>query len=333
MSSFKTKTIDFNGQRNILMQNENGPCCLLALVNTILLTVNELSINEIHELVVLVNSADEVTLEELTAKLRDIINAYGGVYAEASLSLLGRLNEGLNINPKFDGGFEESVELSIFKSLNISLLHGWICDPSGTEYQTLMKYNSYETSQNVLIEAYELENKAGGQLDEVDQMVINDSKVIKSFFARTATQLTDFGLNYLKSTLNANSIAVLFRNDHFSTIVKSGNDLFFLVTDAGYINDKRIVWESLLSINGANNSFFTGDFSPLLDESFDPFADAGDGDAEDRDRALAMAIQEEEDSKAANALSKQYQKKGKAQSKKSKPKKEKNKRDKKCIIM
>lgn len=348
---FKTKTIDFNGKRNILIQNDNGPCALLALINSILLTVDHLSSGEIQDLVALVNSSDEISLELLRESLQRIVTANQHIYEispeeiQATLSLLPTLHEGLNINPRFDGTFSPGNELSLFRDFNVTLVHGWLIDPNAREYNGVIKYNSYETAQNVLVEAYDVEQKP--TKDQVDLEIIDDSKQIKSFFARTATQLTDYGLQYLRDNLQTGSIAVLFRNDHFATIIKDENDIYSLVTDAGFAKRKSFVWESLLSINGANNSFFTGHFSPILEDSSNPFDDAnvdsGDLDSqEERDRALAIAMQEEEDGRVAANLNKRYERGSKqnkpisAKDEKKAAKKaasgKKSKKD-KCIIM
>jgi len=317
---FKTKTIDFNGKRNILIQNENGPCSLLALVNTILLTVDHQSSSEIHDLVALVNSSDQIALDGLLQSLQKIVTANQHLYGippeevQNTLKLLPTLHEGLNINPQFDGSFSPSNEVALFRDFNVGLVHGWLVDPNALEYQSVIKYNSYETAQNVLVEAYDVEQKPNK--DTVDLEILDDSKHIKSFFARTATQLTDYGLQYLRDNLPQGSIAVLFRNDHFATICKSEHDIYALVTDVGFSSRKRFVWESLLSINGANNSFFTGNFSPILEDSSNPFSDnnvdSGDLDSQnERDRALAIAMQEEEDNRVAANLQKRYDKGGK----------------------
>lgn len=350
---FKTKTIDFNGRRNILIQNDNGPCALLALINSILLTVDHLSSAETQDLVALINSSNEIPLEALLDSLQRIVTANQHTYGispeevQATLSLLPKLHEGLNINPRFDGTFSPSNELALFRDFNVTLVHGWLIDPNAREYNGVIKYNSYETAQNVLVEAYDVEQKQ--EKDQVDLEIIDDSRQIKSFFARTATQLTDYGLQYLRDNLQTGTIAVLFRNDHFATIIKDENDIYALVTDAGFAKRKSYVWESLLSINGANNSFFTGHFSPILEDSSNPFDDAnvdsGDLDSqEERDRALAVAMQEEEDSRVAANLNKRYErgnkskkpttaKEDKKAAKKAAAKEGKKSKKDKCIIM
>ena len=45
-------------------------------------------------------------------------------------------------------------------------------------------------------------------------------------------------------------LAVFFRNNHFSTMVKEGGSLHLLVTDLGFLDQKDVVWETLDSVQG-----------------------------------------------------------------------------------
>ena len=64
-----------------------------------------------------------------------------------------------------------------------------------------------------------------------------------NFLRQSSTQLTDVGLVMLKENLREDEIAVIFRNNHFSTLTKHGGALYTLVTDIGYEKEKHIVWE------------------------------------------------------------------------------------------
>jgi hypothetical protein len=61
---------------------------------------------------------------------------------------------------------------------------------------------------------------------------------------QNASQLTYHGLYELHSKLKENQLCVFFRNNHFSTLFKNKNELFVLLTDAGYLHEP-IVWEKL----------------------------------------------------------------------------------------
>ena len=45
-------------------------------------------------------------------------------------------------------------------------------------------------------------------------------------------------------------LAVFFRNNHFSTMVKEGGSLYLLVTDLGFLDKADVVWETLDSVQG-----------------------------------------------------------------------------------
>ena len=45
-------------------------------------------------------------------------------------------------------------------------------------------------------------------------------------------------------------LAVFFRNNHFSTMVKQGDTLYLLVTDQGFLLQADVVWETLDSVQG-----------------------------------------------------------------------------------
>lgn len=57
-------------------------------------------------------------------------------------------------------------------------------------------------------------------------------------------------------------LAVLFRNNHFSTIKKHNDEVFILATDVAFTETEEIVWEWLNDVNG-NNPYCTSEFIPL----------------------------------------------------------------------
>ena len=79
---------------------------------------------------------------------------------------------------------------------------------------------------------------------------------------RWPTQLTDHGLKVIRDNLQPGQVAILFRNDHFSTLCKNprNGELVTLVTDQGYSTHDEIVWESLTDVNGQGSQLFSGDF-------------------------------------------------------------------------
>lgn len=54
----------------------------------------------------------------------------------------------------------------------------------------------------------------------------------------------------LYDSIGDDTLAVFFRNNHFSTIYKNAGRLFLLVSDLGYEHEDRVVWELLDEIDG-----------------------------------------------------------------------------------
>jgi hypothetical protein len=85
----------------------------------------------------------------------------------------------------------------------------------------------------------------------------------EQFLSETSSQLTPFGLHSLRDAMNSNQLAVFFRNNHFSSMLKFDNKLYLLVTDEGYINEAGVVWERLDDILG-NNELVDGYFTTFV---------------------------------------------------------------------
>eukprot|EP00899_Mesostigma_viride_P014299 jgi/Mesvir1/22870/Mv20114-RA.3 len=76
-----------------------------------------------------------------------------------------------------------------------------------------------------------------------------DAMLIDDFLHATASQLTVYGLYRLHADLKEGHPCVLFRNCHFSTLLKHNKHLYLLVTDQGYL-DEDVVWERLSQVDG-----------------------------------------------------------------------------------
>lgn len=263
---FETKKVKISGSEyRIVLQNENGPCALIALIN-ILLISNQHK-NKVPELTKLVDEKRIIQLESLISVLANIAvqNSLDTQIQDVNqlLQLLPRLHTGLNINPKFDGSIKDTNEMSLFRLFNVHVVHGWLIDP----YQNLNQYecvrhHSYDDAQKLLVQAYDIQQN-NLNVQHKDQ-ILQDANYLKSFLECTPAQLTDYGLGYLKTVLTEGSYAVLFRNDHFSTIHMKNGNLFILITDLGFKDCEDITWQSLESVNGSQDLFFTGDLVPIM---------------------------------------------------------------------
>jgi ubiquitin carboxyl-terminal hydrolase MINDY-1/2 len=91
---------------------------------------------------------------------------------------------------------------------------------------------------------------------------MTEALIIESFLERSASQLTYHGLVELSRAMNEGEVAVLFRNNHFSTILKQQDMVLQLVTDQGFLSEPNVVWETLNSIDG-DGQFVDGYFRPV----------------------------------------------------------------------
>jgi len=191
------------------------------------------------------------------------------------------LHTGLNVNPMFvpdddpesghaaltnrAGAFENTRDMKLYRTFNIPLMHGWLPEP-GTDAFAAFKgiAPSYEASQFVQFQEEELNTKlaSGDSLNEDEQQMFTYIHAIKEFLLTWPTQLSDHGLKVIRDNLQLGQIAILFRNDHFSTLCKNprNGQLVTLVTDQGYSSHDEIVWESLTDVNGQGSQLFSGDF-------------------------------------------------------------------------
>lgn len=278
-------------QSPILTQNANGPCPLLAMVNALVLTTPQ------HVVTVLVETLQrreqislglllDAVFDELmssrrgdtAARLPDVSELY---------SFLLALHTGMNVNPQFIvsgtaglepsgqldlsihqhnelGKFDETREMRLYSTFSIPLIHGWIPERNSPTYAAFQRRaHTFEGAQNMQFVEMDLQEKLRtSSLNNEERAMLQDIKTIKEFLANWPTQLTDTGLQSMSRNLAPGQIAILFRNDHFSTLYKepSRGALMTLVTDAGYSSHAEIVWESLVDVNGAASEMFSGDF-------------------------------------------------------------------------
>lgn len=158
------------------------------------------------------------------------------------------------------------------------------------------------------------------QLTPAQQLQHNQS-LLKKWLDLNCTQLTKNGLKRLNIELSNEEFIIFFRNNHFNTLFKRGDQEFYLLITDEYLNNtsSKIVWQSLNSVSGKDDLFFSGEFSPILD--IDQSVDHGD------DYVLSKQLQEQEDTQLAKEMQQRYDKREKPKPKVAeKPKKEKKKK-------
>ncbi|KAH9995143.1 hypothetical protein F4779DRAFT_607749 [Xylariaceae sp. FL0662B] len=282
----------------ILVQNANGPCPLVALVNALTLTTPP--DRRGSNLVETLRSREQISLDFLLEAVFDELMTHRHTNTDASLpdmselyAFLKGLHTGMNVNPRFiptpecvaaykrnflipidpsaqgdliPGTFENTRDMKLYATFSIPLIHGWLPPRDDAVYDSLNRQaSSYDDVQSLLFHEEELEDKLSNSetgLTEQEQQLYQDIIIIKSFLSTSATQLTPWGLNVITKAMRPGTVAILFRNDHFSTLYRhpQTHKLFTLVTDAGYFTHDEVVWESLVDVRGERAEFFSGDF-------------------------------------------------------------------------
>lgn len=314
---FQVKTIqwsDYEHKTPILLQDANGPCPLIALVNTLLLQ-NEIDIRN-HQLelvedtnhkriaaigtlklLLTTHTGRYISLTQLLGQLGDILLELNSKHDEASLdqllNSLPLLHTGLTVNPNIINGQFPVNDLSsvLFTKFGLTFKHGWIFDETDSQdalYKILSELETFDKIQDFLLAEGESES---------------DKDLVRKWLETNQTQLTKKGLKTLDYTLKSDDFIIFFRNNHFSTLLKrSDDDFYLLITDDAFrSNNQKIVWQSLISVSGKDDIFFTGDFLPV-------FEDEVLGEESDENILLAKQLQEEEDQAMAEDLQKRYNK-------------------------
>ncbi|KAI1389014.1 uncharacterized protein F4822DRAFT_266126 [Hypoxylon trugodes] len=270
----------------ILVQNANGPCPLVALVNALTLTTPATQKNS--NLIETLKSREQISLDFLLEAVFDELMTHRHPESLPDMSelyvFLKGLHTGMNVNPRFiptpdtvatqpsapealiPGTFESTRDMKLYATFAIPLIHGWLPPRNDPVYDSFSRQaSSYDDVQSILFREEELEDKLSNSetgLTEQEQQLYQDIIIIKSFLATYATQLTPWGLDVITKAIRPGTVSILFRNDHFSTLYRHPQTLklFTLVTDAGYYTHDEVVWESLADVRGERTEFFSGDF-------------------------------------------------------------------------
>ncbi|XP_043935971.1 ubiquitin carboxyl-terminal hydrolase MINDY-1 isoform X2 [Protopterus annectens] len=263
---YYVKWINWKGERTpVIMQSENGPCPLLAIMNILFLRWK----------VKLPPQTELITTEELMAHLGECILSIKprenqeGVQLNFqqnmsdAMAVLPKLSTGLDVNVRFTGvsHFEYTPECIMFDLLDIPLYHGWLVDPQSPEVVQAVGKLSY----NQLVE------KVITCKHSSDNSIVTEGLIAEQFLESTASQLTYHGLCELTSTAKEGELSAFFRNNHFSTMVKNKGHLYLLVTDQGFLHAEKVVWESLHNVDG-DSCFCDAEFhlSHTLEKEVDP---------------------------------------------------------------
>ena len=295
---YRVRQLQYDGRdRSVLLQQHNGPCPIIAIVNALSLqgriripAAADGSVG-FDELVTLLTaflrssvlscvSADGAAVTEreelqLSARLAN--------YEEA-VALLGRLERGLDVNVIFShcSRFEYTAEVALFDLLELRLLHGWVMDACRPELghaaRRIRDLSFNEASTFVLSDgrtatAAATQSASASACSAPPASVQAEVAVVREFLLSSAGQLTSCGVQQLQEVVREAELCVLFRSDHFSVLTQRSGRLLQLSTDQGLFDSApQVAWSHIRDTTGDDR---------MCDDRFQPVAAQGAAAASD----------------------------------------------------
>lgn len=223
-----------DSSQSILLQNKNGPCALIAIANVLVLRDSPMAAYTAQH-----SSIGLIEEPSLLAKLGDCVCSNSSISeVESVFEFLPKMSKGLDVNPKFDGTFCHSPELDVFSAFDIKLVHGWVLGDLESDECNIKVGDAKSYSE------LSYEQICAAQFSD------QPNYAMTKFIEHYPTQMTPSGLLRLQSSLDAGELAVLFWNNHFSTIIRHNDEICSLVIDLGFQDNASVVWEQL-SLGGA----------------------------------------------------------------------------------
>ncbi|KAF2356139.1 MINDY deubiquitinase domain [Trinorchestia longiramus] len=298
----RVKKIKFKGKEiPIITQNNNGPCPLLAILNALLLRgevelgVDSHEVKGGHLVSIVANALIDLAPrggQGTNAQQQNLIQQN----TDDAVQVLDKLLTGLDVNVRFSGvqDFEFTSELCVFDGLSIPLYHGWVVDPEWPAAEVVQDLTYNQLTNNILTWRHQAS-------DNNDDMLIMKAVLCEEYLHATSSQLTVHGLFALGSTMGEEEVAVLFRNNHFSTIYKHKEQLYQLLTDQGFLTEAA-VWQTLSDVDASFSEFVTAAFEPWQQQAASPVSSSLSSTAAmtqeqqiTSDEQLAAVLQQESD--------------------------------------
>ena len=146
------------------MQNENGPCPLLAAANALLLR-GEITLppqtvrSNVASIDNVVNMLAERALKsseqsQLETKSQSKPNSTSAYHVDELLTLFPSLQYGMDVNPKFTlgpKGCEYTKGVSAFDMMGVELVHGWLVDVQDEVLGSIIGNKSYNELTEIMI--------------------------------------------------------------------------------------------------------------------------------------------------------------------------------------
>lgn len=161
--------------------------------------------------------------------------------------------------------------LDIFNISDVQIVHGWVYDRHSKDSDIILQHGqNYDHATQIIAEGDSLDailpNSSSSsnnfELNEHDQNVVKNARVLANFINNSRTQMTITGLFALSDTLPDRTYVALFRNSHLSVLYKRNNKLYSLVSDGALAEESDIIWETLEDVDGSGSSFLNSEFRP-----------------------------------------------------------------------
>ena len=223
-----TRTFYFDPLRKdvtILMQDENGPCMLLAVFNTLVLR-------------------GDLSIDPGTYKSSQLLTLLKSI--SPHMPDISHLVRGCDINPYFSGCADFRDPPKFLKDLSIPMLHAMLPDPS-TKTFNIVSNLDYDSLTLRLTEPPTDENK-------------ESLRIMTEWWTEIQPQVTHLGLETIEVGMREGDLAVFFRANHFSVLYKTLGRVFSLVTDTGFTGTPH-VWQTLPNKRG-DTVYFDNSFLP-----------------------------------------------------------------------
>ena len=188
LAAHRIKSVSYlSNDRQILLQNENGPCPLLAAANCLLLRgLIELPARCLRAGSASIDDIINVLAERALARSQTEQQRRGGEGGRARgtgeggddgaallsarhhldevLSLIPGLQHGMDLNPRFSAGptgVEYTANLACFDLLGVDLVHGWLLDEQDVETASVVGDRTYNELVEVVISGGEAGEEVG----------------------------------------------------------------------------------------------------------------------------------------------------------------------------
>ncbi|GAA5846124.1 hypothetical protein JCM11251_001641, partial [Rhodosporidiobolus azoricus] len=206
----------------------------------------------------------------------------------------------------------------------------WVVEGAEIAGEGGLEWGEGGREEDMREEDVEAEVERRSRWGDEERKKVDRATILHHFLTTTSTQLTYSGLFALSSCplLPPSGLSALFRNSHLSVLYRrptlptsasshtsaallSTPELFTLVTDAGFVDEPGVVWESLGDTDGEASEFWGPDLrrARVRDrererreraerrrrEEESSVAGRGTGEEGGADLALAQQLQAEED--------------------------------------